>query len=107
MVKNWTKRTRFHLSDFEDRQDLVEEHLMNQLGSLPLMLWRGYNMWYLVHSEFFQLIRVGESKYTMIVQKFFDGQISVWVITQDPKKKFDVDAATRNYLKKRQQIYHK
>lgn len=80
MVKNWTHRTRFKLVDFDDRQDFVEAHILKQLGDIPLMLWRGFGMWELVHSCFFQLIRVGESNYQMIVQKYLDESISVWVI---------------------------
>lgn len=41
------------------------------------MLFNGYGMKQKLQSTFFQLFRVGDSKYTMIVQKYVDGTWSV------------------------------
>lgn len=41
------------------------------------MLFNGYGMQQKLQSTFFQLCRVGDSKYTMIVQKYVNGTWSV------------------------------
>lgn len=53
------------------------EYLSKELSEVEkdifYMLFNGYGMQQKLQSTFFQLCRVGDSKYTMIVQKYVNG----------------------------------
>lgn len=57
------------------------EFIANELNEVEkdifYMLFNGYGMKQKLQSTFFQLCRVGDSKYTMIVQKYVDGTWSI------------------------------
>lgn len=90
MVKTVQHRTRFKFEDFEYSSKKVEEHILKQCGSIALMVWQSYDCNKLVLTPFFQVLRVGDGKYTIIVQKFpSDGSVSVLIIEYIKDKYYD------------------
>ena len=57
--------------------DLIANELNENEKDIFYMLFNGYGMKQKLQSTFFQLCRVGDSKYTMIVQKYANGTWSV------------------------------
>mgnify|MGYP006919062351 CR=1 FL=1 len=86
MVKRTDKRTVFRLRDFENNQEQIVEHLTRTVGEIAAMVWVGYNFYRLVNNDLFQLMRIGDNKYTIIVQKYYHtDEVSVWVIMREEK----------------------
>lgn len=87
MIKRKDMRTVFRLRDFDDNPELIVEHLTRTVGEIAAMVWVGFRFYELVHTSFFQLMRVGDNKYTIIVQKYEQtSEISVWVIMREEKR---------------------
>lgn len=57
--------------------EFLSKELDEQEKDIFYMLFNGYGMRQKLQSTFFQLCRVGDNKYTMIVQKYVDGTWSV------------------------------
>lgn len=57
--------------------ELINENLSDTEKDIFYMLFNGYGMKQKLQSSFFELCRVGDGKYTLIVQKHIDNSWSV------------------------------